>query len=165
MGTDRLADTRIAIRSAGLEEAGTVWHLMRLAFAEYRGKLHPESGALGETLGDVRSGIASGGAFLAFVDEAIAGSARYRVFPDHLYGERIAVLPAYRGRGVAAALTKAIEASASERGISQVQVRVRKSIPSNLRLYEKLGYRIADSEPYAFGTDEQITLVKTFQRT
>jgi hypothetical protein len=76
MGTDRLADTRVAIRSAGPEEAGTVLHLMRLAFEEYRGKLYPESGALGETLEDVRSGIAGGGAFLAFVDEALAGSAQ-----------------------------------------------------------------------------------------
>jgi ribosomal protein S18 acetylase RimI-like enzyme len=164
MGTDRLADTRVAIRSAGPEEAGTVLHLMRLAFEEYRGKLYPESGALGETLEDVRSGIAGGGAFLAVVDEALAGSARYRVFSDHLYGERIGVLPAYRGRGVAAALTKAIEANGSERGVPQVQVKVRASIPSNLRLYEKLGYRILASEPYPIGTDVQITLARNLTK-
>ena len=120
---------------------------MRLAFEEYRGRLYPESGALRETLDEVRSGIAGGGAFLAFVGEAIAGCARYRVFSDHVYGERIGVLPAYRGRGIAAALTNAIEATAAARGVPQVQVKVRRSIPSNLRLYEKLGYRIVDSEP------------------
>jgi ribosomal protein S18 acetylase RimI-like enzyme len=148
------------IRPAGLEEAEKVMEVMHLAFEEYRGKLYPESGALGETLADVRAGIASGGAFLAFVGEAIAGSARYRVFADHVYGERIGVLPAYRGRGIAAALTRAIEASASERGVSQVQVRVRASIPSNLRLYEKLGYRTLASEPYPIGTDVQIILAR-----
>ena len=158
--SDRSADARITIRSAGLDEAATVLQLMRRAFEEYCGTLYPESGALRETLEDVRSGIASGGAFLAFADESIAGSARYRVFPDHVYGERIGVLPAYRGRGIAAALTLAIEASARERGLSQVQVKVRASIPSNLRVYEKLGYRILASEPYPIGTDVQITLAR-----
>lgn len=150
----------LIVRAADPDEAARVFETMRLAFEEYRGKLYPESGALRETLEDVRSGIASGGGFLAFVDEAIAGSARYRVFPDHVYGERIGVLPAYRGRGVAAALTRAIEACASERGVSQVQVRVRASIPSNLRLYEKLGYRTLASEPYPIGTDVQVILAR-----
>jgi GNAT superfamily N-acetyltransferase len=77
-----------------------------------------------------------------------------------VYGERIGVLPAYRGRGIAAALTKAIEASASERRVSQVHVKVRASIPSNLRVYEKLGYRVLDSKPYPIGTDVEITLAK-----
>src|SRR6185503_3280521 len=148
------------IHVAPLEEAEQVFAAMRLAFEEYRGKLHPESGALRETLEEVRSGIASGGAFLAFVNAEIVGSARFRVFPDHVYGERIGVLPAYRGRGIAAALTKAIEASASERHVSQVHVKVRASIPSNLRVYEKLGYRVLDSKPYAIGTDVEITLIK-----
>jgi ribosomal protein S18 acetylase RimI-like enzyme len=108
----------------------------------------------------VRSGIASGGAFLALVDKAIAGSARYRVYSDHIYGERIGVLPAYRGLGIAAALTKAIESTAGARGVAQVQVKVRNSIPSNLRVYEKLGYRVVGFEPYPIGTDVQITLAK-----
>ena len=150
----------LRIRPAEDGEAEQVLAAMRLAFAEYRGKLHPESGALRETLDDVRSGIASGGAFLAFVDEAVAGSARYRVFPDHVYGERIGVLPAFRGRGIAAGLAKAIEASAGQRGIAQVQVKVRASIPSNLKLYQKLGYRVLGRERYPFGSDEQITLAK-----
>jgi ribosomal protein S18 acetylase RimI-like enzyme len=150
----------LRIRAAAIEEAGQVFFAMRLAFEEYRGKLYPESGALRETLEDVRAGIASGGAFLAFMDETIAGSARYRVFPGHVYGERIGVLPACRGRGIAAALTKAIEANAGKRGIAQVHVKVRASIPSNLRLYEKLGYRVLASEPYPIGTDVQITLAR-----
>ena len=155
----------LRIRAAGMDEAARVMEIMRLAFEEYRGKLYPESGALGETLADVRSGIASGGAFLAFVDEAIAGCARYRVFSDHVYGERIGVLPAFRGRGIAAALTRAIESSAGDQGLRQVQVKVRASIPSNLKLYQKLGYRVLGREPYPIGTDEQITLAKNLQTT
>jgi ribosomal protein S18 acetylase RimI-like enzyme len=153
----------VKIIPAGVEEAGTVLRIMRLSFEEYRGRLYPESGALRETLDDVRCGILDGGAFLAFVGAAIAGCARFRIFPDHVYGERIGVLPAYRSRGIAAALTHAIEASAAARGAPQVQVKVRASLPSNLKLYEKLGYRVLDSLPYPVGTDVSITLGKDLE--
>jgi hypothetical protein len=44
-------------------------------------------------------------------------------------------------------------------------VRVRKSVPANLRLYEKLGYRVVGYEPYPIGTDVQIMLVKNLRTT
>lgn len=49
------------------------------------------------------------------------------------------------------------------RGVPQVQVKVRKSIPSNLVLYQKLGYRVLGTEPYPIGTDVQITLAKNLR--
>ena len=150
----------VRIVPAGIEEAATVHRIMRLSFEEYRGKLHPESGALRENLEEVRAGILSGGAFLAYVGEEIAGCARFRIFPGHVYGERIGVLPNYRGQGIAVALTHAIEGCAAARGVPHVQVKVRASIPSNLRLYEKLGYRVLESDPYPVGTDVSITLGK-----
>ena len=150
----------VKIVPAGIDEAAAIHRVMRLSFEEYRGRLYPESGALRETLDDVRSGILSGGAFLAYVGEEIAGCARFRFHPGHVYGERIGVLPAYRGQGIAAALTKTIEATATASNIRHVQVKVRASIPSNLRLYEKLGYRVLESDPYPVGTDVSITLGK-----
>ena len=48
----------VRIQAAGVEDAEQVLFAMRLAFEEYRGKLYPESGALRETLEDLRSGIA-----------------------------------------------------------------------------------------------------------
>ena len=153
----------VRIVPAGGEEAGTVLRIMRLSFEEYRGRLYPESGALRENLEDVRAGILSGGAFLAFLAEEIAGSARFRVHPDYVYGERIGVLPAYRGQGIAAALTRAIETTAAARSIRHVRVQVRASIPSNLQLYEKLGYRFLESIPYPVGTDVSIALGKNLE--
>ena len=161
MGSDRAS---VRVVHTGIEEASTVLRIMRLSFEEYRGKLYPESGALRENLDDVRAGILSGGAFLAFVGEEIAGCARFRFYPCHVYGERIGVLPAYRGHGIAAALTKAIETIAAAREVGQVQVQVRASIPSNLRLYEKLGYRVLVSNPYPVGTDVSITLGKELEK-
>jgi ribosomal protein S18 acetylase RimI-like enzyme len=154
---------QLKIVNAGIQEADTIFRIMRLSFEEYRGKLYPESGALTENLEEVRAGILSGGALLAYVGEEIAGCARFRLHPGHVYGERIGVLPAYRGQGIAAALTKAIETTAAARSVRHVQVKVRASIPSNLRLYEKLGYRVVQSDPYPVGTDVSITLVKDLE--
>ena len=48
---------------------------MQAAFEEYRGRLDPASGALRETIDDVRAAISSGGAFLAFSSAVAVGSA------------------------------------------------------------------------------------------
>jgi ribosomal protein S18 acetylase RimI-like enzyme len=131
-----------------------------LAFEEYRGRLVPPSGALTETLDDVRTAIRGGGAFLAFAGDVAVGSARYRLFPEHADAERVAVLPAYRGRGIAVALMQAFEEVVRALRIPEARVGVRASLPANLRFYEHLGYRVLASRPYATGTDVEITLRK-----
>ena len=117
----------ITVREAGVEEADVVLRIMQLAFEEYRGKLDPPSGALNETIEDVRRGIASGGAFLALAGDAVVGSARFRLHPCR---------------------------------VAEVRVGVRGSLPSNRRLYEKLGYRLIASRQYENGTDVDLTLAK-----
>jgi ribosomal protein S18 acetylase RimI-like enzyme len=150
----------ITIRTVGVEQAREVRRIMQLAFEEYRGRLVPPSGALTETVDDVRAAITSGGAFLAFAGEGAVGSARYRLFPDHAYAERIAVRPAHRGRGIAVALMAAFEEAVQALGVPEARVGVRASLPSNLRFYENLGYRALASRPYPTGTDFEITLRK-----
>jgi len=150
----------ITIRSVGIEHAGEVRRVMQLAFEEYRGRLVPPSGALTETVDDVRTAIRRGGAFLAFVGDTAVGSARYRLFPDHAYAERIAVLPAHRGCGVAVAIMAAFEEAIRAPSIPVARVGVRASLPANLRFYENLGYRALASQVYPMGTDFEVTLSK-----
>jgi ribosomal protein S18 acetylase RimI-like enzyme len=150
----------ITIRTVGVEQASEVRRIMQLAFEEYRGLLVPPSGALTETVEDVRTAISGGGAFLAFAGDVAVGSARYRLFPDHAYAERIAVLPEHRGRGVAVALMAAFEEAVHALGVPEARVGVRASLASNLRFYENLGYRALASRPYPTGTDFEITLSK-----
>jgi GNAT superfamily N-acetyltransferase len=150
----------IAVRKVGVEQASEVLRIMRLAFEEYRGRFVPPSGALAETAEDVRTAICGGGAFLAFAGDAAVGSARYRLFPDHAYAERVAVLPEHRGKGVAVALMAAFEEAVRALGVHEARVGVRASLPSNLRFYENLGYRALASRPYPTGTDFEITLRK-----
>jgi ribosomal protein S18 acetylase RimI-like enzyme len=150
----------MTIRPVGVEQASEVHRLMQLAFEEYRGRLVPPSGALTETIDDVRAALNSGGAFLAFAGEVAVGSARDRLFPDHAYAERIAVLPAHRGRGIAVTLMAAFEEALHALGVLEARVGVRASLPSNLRFYENLGYRALASRLYPAGTDVELTLSK-----
>jgi ribosomal protein S18 acetylase RimI-like enzyme len=150
----------ITIRTVGVAQASEVRRMMQLAFEEYRGRLVPPSGALTETIADVRTAIRGGGAFLAFAGEVAVGSACYRLFPDYAYAERLAVLPAHRGRGIAVALMAAFEEAVQALGVPEARVGVRASLPSNFRFYENLGYRVLASRPYPTGTDFEITLSK-----
>jgi len=153
----------ITIRSVGIAHASEVRRVMQLAFEEYRGRLVPPSGALTETVDDVCTAIRNGGAFLAFVGDTVVGSARYCLFPDHAYAERIAVLPAHRGSGVAVALMAAFEEAIRALSLPEVRVGVRASLPANLRFYENLGYRALASRAYPTGTDFEITLSKSLE--
>jgi PPOX class probable F420-dependent enzyme len=148
------------IEAAGAEHADLVRDAMRRAFEEYGGTLNPPSSALDETIEDVRAAMARGGAFVAREGEAIVGSARYQLRPGHVYAERVAVDPAYRGRGVGAALMRAIEGAARAAGYAEVQIGVRASLPGNLRFYEDLGYRTRAARPHPRGPDYEMTLSK-----
>jgi GNAT superfamily N-acetyltransferase len=150
----------IIIRSVGVEQASEVRRIMRVAFEGYRDRLVPPSGALTETLEEVCTAIRGGGAFLAFAGDVAVGSARYRLFPDHAYAERVAVLPEHRGKGVAVALMAAFEEAVRALQLPEARVGVRASLPSNLRFYENLGYRALVLRPYPTGTDFEITLSK-----
>lgn len=151
----------VALRAARVDDAEAMYRTMRAAFAEYDGALVPGSGALRETLDDVRAALAAGGGVIAEIDGAIAGCARFRIAGDAIHADRVAVLPAYRGRGVAVALMAAIEREGAARGAREGRVNVRVTLPSNLRFYENLGYRAVASRRYPEGTDFTVTLAKT----
>ena len=150
----------IRVDRVGAEHAEEVLRSMQRAFEEYRGSLHPPSSALEETVDDVRAAIAKGGAFLARDGETVIGSARYQFRPGYVYAERVAVDRAHRGRGVGAALMRAIERAARAAGYTEVRIGVRASLPSNLRFYEALGYLTQVSRPNPRGPDFEMTLSK-----
>jgi ribosomal protein S18 acetylase RimI-like enzyme len=150
------ADLRIEI--VGPDRAADVWAATRAAFAEYQGVLDPPSGATIETPDDVRAGIAEGGALFAWLGGEVVGTGRFRLRDDHLYAERIGVLPAARGRGVGVALMRAIEAAARTTGRPEVRLATRAALWQNLRFYEGLGYRTMSSRRHPRGPDYEITL-------
>src|SRR5437588_12556703 len=128
----------VRITRARVEDAPLVQRLMREAFAEYAARLQPPSGSLSETVEDVTGFLERGGAVIAWIGTDAAGTARFEATDDWLYVGRVSVLPAYRRRGIASAMMAAVEAEAIARGLPDVRVGVRMSLPSNLALYRKL---------------------------
>jgi ribosomal protein S18 acetylase RimI-like enzyme len=130
------------IRPARADEAALVHHLTQLAFEEYRGRLEPPSSAHDETASVVAAALAKGGAVLAFIEDQAVGAARYKPEDGHLYIGRVAVPPAWRGKGIAVALMLALEDRARDSGMAAIELEVRESLPSNVALYSKLGYTV-----------------------
>ena len=131
---------------------------MRAAFAEYAGKLPQESGALLESLKDVQNAMAEGGAVLAFIGDVPVGSARFLPDGDGLYVGRVAVPPEHRRKGIASTLMRFLEDHARATGKSWIRIGVRESLPSNIALYETLGYATVKIEPH--GADRSLTMRK-----
>jgi ribosomal protein S18 acetylase RimI-like enzyme len=153
MQTHELPDQDITLRAAAADDAPTILMMTRAAFEEFRNRLDPPSGALDETLEDL---IASAfqpdhGAVLAFVQGQPAGVLRWSIPPErgYLYVGRVAVLPAYRRRGIASALMRWIDAHAAALGLPAVQFGVRLQAPENIRFYERLGYHISEYAHHA----------------
>lgn len=132
----------------GPEDAALVHRLMVAAFAEYDGVLDPPTGALAESVADVARAIAAGVAAVAWVGAEPAGTVRAHVEPGHLYVGRLAVLPAFRRNGVAAALMAAAEAEAAARGLPEVRGEVRTALPGNVAFFARRGYAHRETRPH-----------------
>lgn len=111
------------------------------AFSEYEGRLTPPSAALRENLDSLGHRLAGGAVFVA---EDAHGRVLGAVCADRkgnaVYLDRLAVLPAARGRGAAAALIAAVEAFAVELGAEAITLGVRLALDGNIQLFRRLGY-------------------------
>ena len=150
----------LTVRLATTEELSIVHEVMLASFEELRGVLDPPSGAHAETLEDVIVAVEKGGAILALVNKKPVGTARYELHPDHLYCGRVGVLPDHRGQGIASAILEFIDEVAREHALPEVRLSTREVMESNLRLYERLGYRITSRAPHKKGTSIVVELSK-----
>ncbi len=128
------------IREITEHDLPRVVDVIRAAFEEYRGVLDPPSSAHHKTAEIVSRELANGGAFVAWDRQAIVGCVFYHLYPDHLYLDRLAVLPSHRGRGIARELIRAVEQRAGQYGLGEVRLSVRLALESQRGFYERLGY-------------------------
>ncbi|HEX3302236.1 MAG TPA: GNAT family N-acetyltransferase [Thermomicrobiales bacterium] len=143
-------ETQSAIR-VELVDASQAELVLRLAveaFAEFRDTLVPPPGILVESVDDVARYIETGGAVIAWDCDVPVGSARFHPEPDHLYIGRVAVPPAYRRRGIATEMMRFLEDHARSIGFTETRVQVRQSLPSNVALYQSLGYIVRSADPH-----------------
>lgn len=131
----------------GPEAAETVHRLTRAAFAHYD-RLDPPSGAGRENLESVRVELAHRGGALAHLDGVAVGCLRLDPGPDGFHVRRVAVDPAFQGRGVGRALMGWAEAEARRRRHRDVTVGVRLALPQNIRFYRRLGYEIVSEHAH-----------------
>jgi GrpB-like predicted nucleotidyltransferase (UPF0157 family)/GNAT superfamily N-acetyltransferase len=144
----------VCVRPAAASDSEAIVAAIRGAYAEYRDRLTPPSGAHAESLESVNGLLLRGSAFVAEasngksgVDEVVGcvfhdlrkGGAGYAPM---VYLHRLGVRPGWRRRGIGEALVAAVEDAALGVGASHVTLGCRISLPDNRRFYERLGYRI-----------------------
>ena len=90
----------------------------------------------------MRADLTYNGGALARLDDRFVGCMRLATGPDGLHVRRLAVEPAFQGRGVGRALMAWAEAEARRRGYGEVRLGVRLALPRLLEFYRRLGYEI-----------------------
>jgi GNAT superfamily N-acetyltransferase len=124
----------------------TLLAIVRAAFEEYRGLHSPPSGAHSETVESLTDKLAGSCAVLAYVGSKPAGCVFYDPGEESVYLHRLAVLPHYRGRGIARQLIEYVEGRAAALGRASVRLGTRLVLARNRAFYARLGYR-----EYAYG--------------
>lgn len=153
----------LTLRRAAPEEARLVLDLIQTAFAEYRGKLKPDSSAYGETPEGIAGQLVGRqGAVIAERGGVAVGCVLYRDEGEDVYFGRLAVLPEHRRSGVAEALVAAVETEARARGAAGVLLGVRIALTGNQRLFTRLGYVEISREAHpGFSEPTSINMRKT----
>jgi GNAT superfamily N-acetyltransferase len=137
----------IVVRRAREADAADIAGLINAAFAQYRGRLVPEAGALAESTASVAMHLrAPAGAAVALRpgdgggDLRVAGTVLFHPEGPDLYFGRLSVPPDGRGRGVAGVLIRFVEDEARRRGCSGIVLGVRIALPDNQRLFQRHGF-------------------------
>jgi ribosomal protein S18 acetylase RimI-like enzyme len=155
-----MAPVPVRFTLASRADAATVHRFTQAAYAEYRGRVHPPSGVDRERVADVERALEEGGAVLAWVGDTAVATGRFQAEAEYLHVERLAVLPARRGQGIARALLAYVEEFARRAKLREVRLEARLSLPRNVALYQALGYHIRSLHPYPEGTDTWAQLAK-----
>jgi predicted N-acetyltransferase YhbS len=114
--------------------------LIRLAFGAQPTRVDPPPSALRETAATVATHLAAGAGAVACAGARIVGSVMWEPKHGGLYLERLAVAPAWRGRGIARALVAATEAAARRAGVMRVHLGTRLALTGNRRLFAACGF-------------------------
>jgi predicted N-acetyltransferase YhbS len=137
----QIKGAQVSLRNATIADAPALASTIAAAFAQYRGKLVPESGAFRETSEAIASELEKGaGAIIAERNGEIIGCVMIKELDGDLYFGRLSVLPSARGLGLARRLVEAVEAEARARGLPGVRLGVRIVLVENQQLFSSMGY-------------------------
>jgi len=114
--------------------------VIHAAFRAQSARTDPPSGALRETADSVAAQIAAGGGACAEAGACMVAAILWAEQDGGLHLGRLAVLPAWRRRGLARALVAAAEAEAYRRGLRRLSLGVRLVLEDNRRLFAACGF-------------------------
>jgi len=123
---------------AASERLADILALVHAAFAG----LEPPSGVLNETVADIAARQRGGIVIVAQSGNDFIGSIFCAPQGDALYLTRLAVVPAWRKRGVARAMLAAAENEARRIGAKRLTLRVRVTLPGNRAYFERSGFAV-----------------------
>jgi ribosomal protein S18 acetylase RimI-like enzyme len=152
--------SEFSLRFVDEREAAVVREIMLAAFSEYTDVLTVPSSAMWETVENVADHIRLGGAVIVEAEGAVIASGRFELRDDHVYIGRLSTLPAWRGRGIAAAMMEAMEQRALENGLTEARISVRSLLPRNIALYERIGYVVTARYQHARGEEFVVDMAK-----
>jgi predicted N-acetyltransferase YhbS len=110
--------------------------VVHAAFAAF----DPPSSVLNETVVDLARRMRDGMVLVAQADSQLIGSVFAARQNDALYLTRLAVVSAWRKRGVGRALVAAAGEEARAAGVRRLTLRVRVNLPGNRAYFEGLGF-------------------------
>src|SRR5262245_6585694 len=148
------------VMPARIVDAEGCHRVMREAYGEYDAAMDPPMRGVAESVAQVEDAMRKGGAVLAWDGATPVGSARYRLSRDFVRIKRVSVLPSSRGQGIATAMLGYIERLALGQGRTQARLTLRTSLSQNLRLYERMGYRVVELKEHPRGEGVVGSLVK-----
>jgi predicted N-acetyltransferase YhbS len=128
------------LRPTTSADAAAVATLIRNAFTAQSIVTDPPPSALRVTQADVAAHLRTGGGMVAEAEGGIVGSALWTELDNGLYLSRLAVAPAWRGRGIARALVGAAEAAARKAKLRRMHLSTRIPLLDNRRLFAACGF-------------------------
>jgi ribosomal protein S18 acetylase RimI-like enzyme len=137
----------IQLRDATNDDIKEIATVITLAFEEHRSKLIPPSSSLDKSPESVRQELQSAKAIVAVLDDNIIGCVFYSLKDGYVYLAHLAVVPEYRGLGIAKTLMQKVEEKALEQHHTTIRLSVRLALEKTRAFYEKMGYSF-----YSYGT-------------
>jgi predicted N-acetyltransferase YhbS len=133
-------DGEISLRAMEMRDAPAVAALIRAAFATQFVVTDPPPSALRVTGEEIAAHLRTGGGAVAHAEGAVVGSVLWGAQDGGLYLRRLAVAPAWRGRGIAKALVSEAETAARRMALPRIHLSTRLVLLDNRRLFAACGF-------------------------
>ena len=139
--------------------------MIRDSFAYMDGVIDPPSSAGLLTAENLRQKAQEETGFAAFLDGRLVGCVFLREKADGFYLGKLAVAPAFEGRGIGRLLMQKAEDVAVAKDKPSIELQVRIELTRNRAVFEKLGYRkIAETAHPGYSRPTSITMRKEITR-